>query len=216
MRIDSAKCTGCGACAAACQEGAIRMIDGKAVLVREDYCDGLGSCLPACPAGAIAIEEREALTFSDPHAVPLAPPVCPGSGARTLTPAAEPAGGPAPSRLGQWPVQLRLLPAQAPFYRGADLLVAADCAAYACGDFHERFIRGRIVIIGCPKLDPAESWAKLTAILRDNDVRSVTAVRMEVPCCGGLAHAAEAAVAASGKRIPLRTVTLTRDGKTLD
>ena len=218
VRIDRDRCTGCGECAAACEEGAIQMVDGKAALVREDYCDGLGACLPSCPAGAISIEKREAAAFSEhpagtkqSMAIPVRQAQCAGSGPRTIARAG--CGGPAgkaPGRLSQWPVQLRLAPVSAPYFRGCDLLVAADCTAFACGSFHEDFIRGKIVLIGCPKLDPGDCWEKLRAIIASNGIGSVTAVRMEVPCCGPLAKAAQTAAEESG--IPFRTVILGIDG----
>jgi len=218
VRIDSEKCTGCGLCADACEEGAIRMIGGKAVLVNEAHCDGLGACLPACPAGAITIEEREAEPFSDP-AKPSPAPIggipmaCPGSGARRINrDAQEGPAGPVPGRLSQWPVQLRLVPAAAPFFDGADVLMAADCSAYAFGNYHERFIRGRTVLVGCPKLDPKESWEKLRDIFTMHDIRSITVTRMEVPCCSALVRTIEDAVRASGKEIPVKVFTITAEG----
>ena len=194
IRIDQEKCTGCGLCATACHEGAIDMVDGKAHLVREHFCDGLGDCLPACPAGAITFERREAPAY-DEAAVLKAK-----------------AAGPV-SRLGQWPVQIKLAPAQAPFFGGAKLLVAADCAAYAYAAFHEDFMRGKVTLIGCPKLDGVDYAEKLADILRLNDIQSVTVVRMEVPCCGGLQSAVQRAMQASGKCIPWQVVTLSRDGR---
>ena len=226
IRIDQEKCTGCGLCAAACHEGAIDMVDGKAHLVREHFCDGLGDCLPACPTGAITFERREAPAYDEaavlkakaaapsdcarPHAGG-----CPGAQAARL---AQPGSAPAPavkpvSRLGQWPVQIKLAPAQAPFFGGAKLLVAADCAAYAYAAFHEDFMRGKVTLIGCPKLDWVDYAEKLADILRLNDIQSVTVVRMEVPCCGGLQSAVQRAMQASGKCIPWQVVTLSRDGR---
>ncbi|MBE6526635.1 MAG: ferredoxin [Thermoplasmata archaeon] len=217
VRIDAEKCTGCGLCAEACEEGAIRMIGGKAVLVNEAHCDGLGACLPACPAGAITIEEREAEPFSDPgKAAPALsgiPMACPGSGVRRIVRNdAEGPSGPVPGRLSQWPVQLRLVPSSAPFFDGSDLLVAADCSAYAFGDFHERFIKGRAVLVGCPKLDPPECWSKMADILSMHDIRSVTVTRMEVPCCSALVRTVTEAVKASGKDIPVKVCTITAEG----
>ena len=223
IHIDQDKCNGCGLCAAACHEGAIEMVDGKAVLTREDYCDGLGDCLPACPAGAITFEEREAPAYD--HAAVLAakatkavqaaplPCGCPGSQSRALRreEAAAPAGE-CPSQLRQWPVQIKLAPVNAPYFDGCDLLIAADCTAYAYGSFHRDFIRGKVTLIGCPKLDQGDYAEKLSAILAQNDVRSVTVARMTVPCCGGIQRAAEAAVAASGKNIPLRVAVISPDG----
>ena len=223
IHIDQDKCNGCGLCAAACHEGAIEMVDGKAVLTREDYCDGLGDCLPACPTGAITFEEREAPAYD--HAAVLAakatkaaqaaplPCGCPGSQSRALRreEAAAPAGE-CPSQLRQWPVQIKLAPVNAPYFDGCHLLIAADCTAYAYGSFHRDFIRGKVTLIGCPKLDQGDYAEKLSAILAQNDVKSVTVARMTVPCCGGIQRAAEAAVAASGKNIPLRVAVISPDG----
>lgn len=222
ITIDHDLCNGCGLCAQACHEGAIIMEDGKARLLREDYCDGLGDCLPACPAGAISFEEREALPY-DHAAVQMAlaakkmPSACPSSQVKTFAPhqAADTCSA-LPSALSQWPVQLQLAPITAPHYQDAHLLIAADCSAYAYGDFHRRFISGRITLIGCPKLDPTPYTDKLTAILGANAVQSVTLTRMEVPCCGGLENALRQALAASGKTIPLRVVTITTDGRLLE
>ena len=227
IQIDEEKCNGCSACAEACHEGAIGMVNGKAKLLRDDYCDGLGDCLPTCPTGAITFVEREAAAYDE--AAVLArkrekkPQTCgcPGSQARVLqgreekkAEAAESGAG--PSQLRQWPVQIKLVPVRAPYFDGADLLIAADCSAYAYGNFHRDFIRGRITLIGCPKLDGVDYSEKLTEILRDNDIRSVTVVRMEVPCCGGLQHAAETALRNSGKRIPWQVVTIRADGTILE
>lgn len=231
IEIDREKCNGCGACASACHEGAIGMVDGKAALLRDDYCDGFGDCLPTCPTGAITFVEREAAEY-DRDAVlakkaaalkgtaPIRAAGCPGSRSALLrpveeTPAAAPTAAPA-SRLMQWPVQIKLLPVQAEFYSGARLLIAADCTAFSRADFHERFMAGRITMIGCPKLDEGDYAEKLTEILRLNDIRDVTIVRMEVPCCGGLQRAAENALRASGKFIPWQVVTISRDGRILD
>ena len=229
IEIDREKCNGCGACAAACHEGAIAMVDGKAALMRDDYCDGLGDCLPACPTGAISFVEREAAAY-DEQAV-LAhkqekmraegkslPCGCPGSRSRRIE---HTDGGEAPlceavSRLAQWPVQIKLAPVNAPYFSGAKLLIAADCTAYAYAAFHERFIKGHITLIGCPKLDAVDYSEKLTEILLRNDIRSVTVVRMEVPCCGGLEHAAKTALQKSGKFLPWQVVTLSTDGRILD
>ena len=235
IEIDREKCNGCGACADACHEGAIALVDGKAQLMRDDYCDGLGDCLPTCPTGAIAFVEREAAAY-DEQAV-LANKQkrmqeamkkegmrlhggCPGSRARAISheDAAEPESPRAEpvSRLAQWPVQIRLVPVSAPYFDGAKLLIAADCTAYAYAAFHERFIRGHITLVGCPKLDDADYSEKLTEIIRRNDIRSVTVVRMEVPCCGGLENAAKTALKNSGKFIPWQVVTISTDGKILD
>lgn len=223
IRIDEAKCNGCGLCAAACHEGAIGMADGKAKLMREDYCDGLGDCLPACPTGAISFEEREAPAYD--HAAVLAakaagsapgaplPCGCPGTASRTIQRAAcDCDAGNIPSELRQFPVQIKLVPVQAPYFDGADLLVAADCTAFAYGAFHRDFIRNRVTVVGCPKLDEGDYSEKLSAILAANNIRSVTVARMEVPCCGGLQRAAEAAVAACGKEIPLTVSVIGMDG----
>ena len=228
IHIDEEKCTGCGACAEACHEGAIAMIDGKAKLMREDYCDGLGDCLPACPADAIRFEEREAPAY-DEAAVQAAkaqkpagsaqPAGCPGSTARAIgVPGpGNPKGTPAPrSQLRQWPVQIKLVPPKAPWLDGADLLVAADCTAYAYANFHDDFIRNRVCVVGCPKLDRVDYTEKLQDILTRNDIRSLTVVRMEVPCCGGLEHAAAEALKRSGRSIPRRVVTLSVDGRILE
>ena len=232
IHIDEEKCNGCGACADACHEGAIGMVDGKAKLLRDDYCDGLGDCLPACPTGAITFVEREAAAY-DEAAVLAAkragahrqgealPCGCPGSQSRAIRreEAGEescPAPARRPSRLSQWPVQIKLAPVNAPYFRGAKLLIAADCTAYAYGDFHERFIRGRVTLVGCPKLDGVDYSEKLTAILRENDIREVTIVRMEVPCCGGLEQAARKAIQDSGKFLPWQVVTISTDGRVLE
>ena len=225
IRIDSEKCNGCGACAAACHEGAIEMVDGRARLAREDYCDGLGDCLPACPTGAITFEMREAPAY-DGDAVRAAKMkkhdskpscACPGSVARSLRSAEAPnAHASQPSRLAQWPCQIKLVPVNAPYFDRADLLIAADCAAYAYGSFHEDFIRNRITLIGCPKLDEGDYAEKLTRIIAENNIRSVTVVRMEVPCCGGIESAVRRALQASEKCIPREIVTVSTDGRILD
>lgn len=223
IRIDEAACNGCGACAAACHEGAIEMVNGKARLTREDYCDGLGDCLPACPTDAISFEEREAPAY-DEAAVLAAkrkkqaaaqPCGCPGARAAAIAHADAAPAGPAVSRLSQWPVQIKLAPISAPYFDGAHLLVAADCTAYAYGNFHEDFIRGRVTLIGCPKLDAVDYAQKLAAILAHNDIVSVTVVRMQVPCCGGLEQAVRRALQASGKDLPCRVITLSTDGRIL-
>ena len=219
IHIQEALCNGCGLCAAACHEGAIGMINGKARLLREDYCDGLGDCLPACPTGAISFEEREAMPY-DHSAVQAAkqaaqPCGCPGARAAVITkPSSVPTGGSVPSHLSQWPVQLRLAPVKAPYFSGAQLLIAADCTAYAFGDFHARFLQGKIALIGCPKLDE-DPTEKLAAILTQNDIAGVTVVRMEVPCCQGLERAVRQGLGASGKHLPLRTAVLSTDGRIL-
>ncbi len=220
IHIDEDKCNGCGLCARACHEGAIGMVGGKARLLREDYCDGLGDCLPACPTGAITFVQREAAAY-DEAAVLRAKAAaeghtgCPGSAARVLHPApAAPAGpdGELPSQLRQWPVQLKLVSPLTPWLRGAHLLVAADCAAFAHGDFHRTFLRGRAVLIGCPKLDMVDYTDKLAQIFAVNDPASVTVVRMQVPCCGGIQRAVEQALERSGCKAPCRVVTLSAEG----
>ena len=222
IHIDEEKCNGCGACAAACHEGAIGMINGKAKLLRDDYCDGLGDCLPTCPTGAITFVEREAAAYDEAAvkanmaAKALAqesPCGCPGSAAKALHPQAAPAASTQiPSQLANWPVQIKLAPPRAGYFDGADLLIAADCTAYAYAAFHQDFIAGRITLIGCPKLDGANYAEKLTEIFRENDISSITVTRMEVPCCGGLEMAARQAVTASGKNLALRVVTISTDG----
>lgn len=236
IKIDEEKCNGCGLCAAACHEGAIGMVNGKAKLLREDYCDGLGDCLPACPMEAITFEMREAPAYD--HAAVMAakakadlPCGCPGSQSKTIqraepSPAQTAVGasddkGTAPSaplesRLSQWPVQIKLVPVNAPYFNGAKLLIAADCTAYAYGNFHEEFIKGRVTLVGCPKLDEGDYAEKLTAILTENDIKSVTVTRMEVPCCGGIENAVKRALAACGKLIPWQVVTISTDGRILD
>lgn len=226
IKIDEDKCNGCGICAEACHEGAIEMINGKAHLTREDFCDGLGDCLPACPVNAITFEEREAPAYNE--AAVLAsketktaslPCGCPGTQAKSLRRTDSFPDAPvssAVSRLSQWPVQIKLVPVHAPYFRGANLLVAADCTAYAYGSFHNEFMKNRITLIGCPKLDNVDYTEKLTAILENNDIQSVTVVRMEVPCCGGIENAVRRALRASGKLIPWRIVTISTDGKILE
>lgn len=227
IHIDQEKCNGCGACANACHEGAIEMVNGKAVLTNEHYCDGLGDCLPACPTGAIRFEEREAPAYDEAavqaakmkkHGI-SAGAGCPGSRAQLLSRApaqpATPLNQPE-SQLRQWPVQIKLAPVNAPYFEGANILVAADCTAYAYANFHQKFIRGRIVLVGCPKLDEGDYTEKLTRIFSENNIKSLTIVRMEVPCCGGLEHAAREALRASGKFLPWQVVTISVDGKILD
>jgi len=225
IRIDRERCNGCGACAAACHEGAIAMQNGQAVLTREDYCDGLGDCLPACPTGAITFEVREAPAY-DEAAVQRAkqnkaaapqPGGCPGSRAKTMhRPAAAAMAAAQPSRLAQWPCQLKLVPVNAPYFDGADLLIAADCTAYAYGNIHEEFIKGRITLVGCPKLDAVDYSEKLTQIFAENDIQSITLLRMQVPCCGGLQLAVKKALEQSGKQISCRVVVITNDGRKLE
>jgi len=232
IRIDEEKCNGCGACAAACHEGAIEMVNSKAKLTREDYCDGLGDCLPACPTNAITFEVREAPAY-DEEAVRQAklktsgvkqpggalPCGCPGTQSRAIRrEAAAPAGKPTPvtSQLSQWPCQIKLVPVNAPYFEDANLLVAADCTAFAYGNFHSDFIRNHITLIGCPKLDEGDYAEKLTRIIAENNIRSVKVVRMEVPCCGGIENAVKQALQASGKFIPWQVVTISTDGKIVE
>lgn len=225
IHIDEEQCNGCGACAAACHEGAIEMVNGKARLAREDYCDGLGDCLPACPTGAITFEEREAPAYNEAAVLaakqekgPL-PCGCPGTQAKAIhresctAPVAQTVTA---SQLSQWPVQIKLVPVNAPYFNGAKLLIAADCTAYAYGNFHNEFICGHITLIGCPKLDEGDYTEKLAQIIEGNDIKSVTVVRMEVPCCGGIENAVKRALQESGKLIPWNVVTISTDGKILD
>ena len=220
IRINEEKCNGCGACARACHEGAIAMVDGKARLTREDYCDGLGDCLPACPTGAISFETREAAAYDEAAvraAKAAAPHACPGSRPATFARAARPAGAnDVPSQLSQWPVQIKLAPVNAPWFSGADLLIAADCTAFAYGNFHADFIRGRITLVGCPKLDAVDYAEKLAQIFSANDIRSILVARMEVPCCGGLESAVRRALAMSGKQIPLAVRVIATNGELLE
>lgn len=227
IKIDEEKCNGCGACAAACHEGAIKMLDGKAKLTREDYCDGLGDCLPACPTNAISFEEREAPAYNE--AAVLAskqgeqggtlPCGCPGTQSKTIRREDTLSVNSAvsiTSQLQQWPVQIKLVPVNAPYFENANLLIAADCTAYAYGNFHNEFIRNHIAIIGCPKLDEGDYTEKLTQIIANNNIKSVTVVRMEVPCCGGIENAVKRALQTSGKFIPWSVVTISTDGRILD
>lgn len=219
IEINEEKCNGCGACAAACHEGAIEMVDGKARLMRDDYCDGLGDCLPACPAEAITFTEREAAAYNEEavkaHLSKRSTGGCPGSRAMTLKQRSHKTVSEVrqESALAQWPCQIRLVPVQAPYFDGADLLVAADCTAYAYANIHQEFMSGRVTVTGCPKLDSVDYSEKLTEIIRQNNIRSVTVLRMEVPCCGGLEFAAEKALKNSGKHLPWQVVTFTVDGK---
>ena len=225
IQIDQKKCNGCGACASACHEGAIGMADGKAKLLRDDYCDGLGDCLPACPTGAISFVEREAAAYDEAAVLaakakkeqPL-PCGCPGSAAKAIKhhETASVTNSPQESELRQWPVQIKLAPVNAPWLDGAKLLVAADCTAYAYANFHRDFIKGHITLVGCPKLDAVDYAIKLTEIIRNNDIRSVTVVRMEVPCCGGIENAVVTALKESGKFIPWNVVTIATDGSILE
>lgn len=241
IQIDENKCIGCRLCVDACHEGAIGMVNGKAQLLRDDYCDGLGDCLPACPTDAITFVEREAAPYDEAAvAAHLAARAaaedaaegdidcstalpahrgCPGAATRTLSGAAD--ASPAnmvdmPSRLAQWPAQIKLVPVSAPYYQDRGLLVAADCTAFACASFHERFMNGNVTIIGCPKLDEGTYTDKLAAIIASNDITSVTVARMEVPCCGGLERAAAEAHARTGKNIPFNVVTFSVTGDVID
>ena len=233
IKIDEKKCNGCGLCAGACHEGAIAIVDGKAKLLRDDYCDGLGNCLPACPTGAITFEKREAAAYDEeavkarqshaagghPHPADHGSGGCPGSKARALDRregASEAPSANAASELRQWPVQIKLVPVNAPYFENAHLLVAADCAAYACGAFHSKFMKNKITVIGCPKLDSVDYTGKLTEIIARNNIKSVTVVRMEVPCCGGIEHAVVTALKNSGKFLPWQVYTLTTDGSILE
>lgn len=229
IRIDEKKCNGCGLCAEACHEGAIGMVNGKAKLLRDDYCDGLGDCLPACPTGAISFEQREAAEYNEAavknnklNRSGEAPPCgCPGTQSKTICRENRCESISADlsenkSQLSQWPVQIKLAPINAPYFTDANLLIAADCTAFAYGDFHNRFIKNRVTLIGCPKLDEGDYSDKLTAIIKNNSVKSVMVVRMEVPCCGGIENAVKMALQNSGKFIPWQVVTISTDGKILD
>ena len=229
IKIDGDKCDGCGLCVSACNEGAIGLVDGKAKLLRDDYCDGLGNCLPICPAGAITFEEREAAEYDEaavkanmdntqPDTLACG---CPGTQSQTIKrdacdEQARPQAAFVRTHLNQWPVQLKLVPTGAPFFNNADMLVAADCAAYAYGNFHAEFMRNKITVIGCPKLDDSDYAGKLTAILKQNNIKSVTVVRMEVPCCGGINDAVKTALRNYGEMIPWQVVTISTDGKILE
>ena len=230
IQIDEEKCTGCGLCANACHEGAIGMVNGKAKLLRDDFCDGFGDCLPACPADAISFVEREAAEYDEKavaenklknaHAAAPIHPGCPGTKAHVFLRRQDeerPASADGPiSQLSQWPVQIKLAPVKAPYFDGANLLIAADCTAYAYGDFHNKFIKGKVTLIGCPKLDEGDYTEKLAEIIKNNDIKSLTIVRMQVPCCGGIQHAAVNALKMSGKFIPWQVVTISLDGNILD
>ena len=235
IQIDEEKCNGCGACAAACHESAIGMVDGKAKLLRDDYCDGLGDCLPSCPTGAITFVEREAAAYDEAAVLENQKKAmqkkmnqkiaqghvsggCPGSRMRRMKreTSETPAAAKMESQLQQWPVQIKLVPTNAPYFDGAKLLIAADCTAYAYANFHQDFIKGKVVLVGCPKLDSVDYSEKLEEIIRNNNIASVTIVRMEVPCCGGLEMAAKKALRNSEKFIPWQVTTISVDGKILD
>ena len=229
IKIDEEKCNGCGLCAEACHEGAIGMIDGKAKLLRDDYCDGLGDCLPSCPTGAISFEEREAAAYDDAAVKKNMqnkqgeelPCGCPGTQSKAIQregvcDTGYKAVGENKSQLSQWPVQIKLAPVNAPYFTNANLLIAADCTAYAYGNFHTEFIKNRTTLIGCPKLDEGDYSEKLTAIIKNNNIKSVTVVRMDVPCCGGMENAVKKALQNSGKMIPWQIITISTDGKILD
>ena len=241
VSIDENLCNGCGLCVSACHEGAIQLVDGKAKLISDSYCDGLGDCLPACPVDAIQIVEREAADYDEaavaarmaaakghatvaPAPAAAKPPLpcgCPGQMAKTIVPKpAAPAGAAAPdapaSQLANWPVQIKLVNPRAPYLQNAALLIAADCTAFAYPDIHRRFMRNKVTLIGCPKLDEGDYAEKLTTILQANDIKSVTVLRLEVPCCGGLANAVMRALQASGKMVPWQVVTIATDGSILD
>jgi len=234
IKIDKEKCNGCGLCVSACHEGALGIVDGKAELLRDDYCDGLGNCLPVCPTGAITFEERDAPAFDEAEVKKnmeqkdILPCGCPGTHTKEInresesvtsapvSPITSPAMIMATTQLKQWPVQIKLVPANAPYFNNANLLVTADCAAYAYGNFHHDFMRNKITLIGCPKLDEGDYSEKLTAILSGNNIKSVTVVRMEVPCCAGIENAVITALQNSGKMIPWHVVTMSTDGQILD
>lgn len=229
IKIDEEKCNGCGLCAEACHEGAIGMVNGKAKLLRDDYCDGLGDCLPVCPTGAISFEEREAEEYDEAAVMKnklsrqdeALPCGCPGTQSKTIPrengcETVRVNVNENKSMLLQWPVQIKLVPINAPYFRDANLLIAADCTAYAYGDFHNRFIKNKVTLIGCPKLDEGDYSDKLKAIIKNNSIKSFTIVRMEVPCCGGIENAVKKALQNSGKFIPCQVVTISTDGKILD
>ncbi|MDR2964913.1 MAG: 4Fe-4S binding protein [Treponema sp.] len=227
IKIDGEKCNGCGLCVSACHEGAIGIKDGKAVLIRDDYCDGLGNCLPVCPTGAISFEEREALEFNEAEVKKNMeqkenlPCGCPGTNSRVINrdetapcPSSAASGvSKTVSQLRQWPIQIKLVPVNAPYFENANLLVAADCAAYAYADFHNEFMKNKITLIGCPKQDDGDYSEKLTAILTTNNIKSVTIARMEVPCCTGIENAVKNALKNCGKMLPWQTATISTDGR---
>ena len=217
IHINQQKCNGCGACASACHEGAISMVNGKATLLRDDYCDGLGDCLPTCPTDAITFVEREAAPYNEQAAkanMAAKQGGCPGTAARTLHPTPTQQGSNT-SQLSQWPCQIRLMPVQAPYYAGAHLLIAADCTAFACANLHQNYMQGKITIIGCPKLDHIDYSEKLSLILQANQIKAITVARMDVPCCGGMTAAVQQAVQLSGKQLPVHTVVFSARGEVL-
>lgn len=232
IKIDEEKCNGCGVCVTACHEGAIGMVNGKAKLMRDDYCDGLGDCLPGCPVNAISFEEREALPYDEAavkanmaakNNAPKAPVSfgCPGMRAKTIEKKTviqqeKEVSTEVTSQLNQWPVQIKLVPVNAPYFNNANILIAADCTAYAYGNFHNKFMKNKITLIGCPKLDEGDYADKLTEILKNNDIKSLTVVRMEVPCCGGIVNAVKKAFLQSGKLIPWQVVTISTNGEILE
>ncbi len=226
IKIDEEKCNGCGLCVSACHEGAIGLVDGKAQLLRDDFCDGLGNCLPVCPTGAIEFEEREAKAFDEAavkKAAEKLPCGCPGTQVKNIAHKAENCCDNKKedekneaSELRQWPVQIKLVPANAPYFQNANLLIAADCTAYAINNFHNRFMKGKITLIGCPKLDNADYSEKLAAILETNEIKSVTVLRMEVPCCGGIVSAVTEALRKSGKITPWQVITISTDGEVIE
>lgn len=237
VKIDEEKCTGCGLCISACHEGALQLIDGKAKLVTDSYCDGLGACLPECPVGAITLEEREAAAFDEAavmknqaaaHGEPAPAPLacgCPGTHAKMIqrpsSPAvepnqAQPAAAASQSQLRQWPCQIKLVPANAPYLQKAHLLIAADCTAYAYANIHDTFMRNKITLVGCPKLDNTDYADKLAEILQLNDIQSITVLRMEVPCCSGIVTAVKDALIKSGQMIPWQVVTIGTAGNIID
>lgn len=227
IKIDKKLCNGCGACAEACHEGAIEMVDGKATLIREDYCDGLGDCLPVCPTGAISFEMRNAQEYNEQAVIEAKlakvgaklPCGCPGTQSKSINRQSvneQDSCVPVHSYLAQWPCQIKLVPVNASYFDGANLLIAADCTAYAYGNFHKDFIRNHITLIGCPKLDQEDYAQKLTEIIKNNNIKSVKVVRMEVPCCGGIENAVKKALQGSGKFIPCQVVTVSTDGRILD
>ena len=224
IKIDEEKCNGCGLCVDACHEGAIVLEGDKARLVRDDYCDGLGNCLPACPTGAISFEEREAAAFDEEavkvHMAKMAKPVsgCPGCEVQSIEKKQSETVSlkSSPSELRQWPVQIKLVPVNAPYFKNAKLLIAADCTAFSYGDFHSKFMKNRVTLIGCPKLDMVDYSEKLTEIFKYNDIKSVLVTRMEVPCCGGVEAAVRTALQNSGKMIPWQVVTISTEGEILE